>query len=179
MKTNVIKYKYKDEVVEKVLELEKISNNVTKEVIINTQSEKGYTAIFNFLGNKSEFYFYFILYIIFEVIALLSLYVSKKQLQNIKPKDAETFKPKEVDETKEQHKLSLIKGGLDVEKVKAYLNYMYNNSKEGISDGYIKISKAVGIKADEGRKIKAWLEGQGILKAEGGKTKIINKINIA
>jgi hypothetical protein len=181
---NSLKEKHNILVSEKMNELKNLGSKEIK-TSSNILNENGYTAIFKLFGNslhksseEISLIFFMILSIVFEIIALISLYLSSIENVDFKLKNGEDLKPKDV-EQKDNHKLSLLKGGLDVKKVKAYLEYMYENAENNISDGYIKISKEIGIKADEGRKIKSWLEGQGILKAEGGRTKIINKINIA
>ena len=60
----------------------------------------------------------------------------------------------------------------DIEK---YLDYMNETAVDGISQGYIKISKNIGLSQEKCRKIKAWLEQENIIKSEGGRTRIVKK----
>jgi len=64
------------------------------------------------------------------------------------------------------------------EDLKRYLQYMYANAKDGISEGYIKISKNIKLQQDKARKIKAHLEQIGVLKVDGGKTRILKEIQV-
>jgi type II secretory pathway pseudopilin PulG len=54
-----------------------------------------------------------------------------------------------------------------------YIKYMNETAVDGISQGYIKISKNIGLSQEKCRKIKGWLEQEGIIKSEGGRTVIV------
>jgi hypothetical protein len=173
-------------------ELKSFVSDTTKEININnTANEEGFSFIFSILSQISKsdknvfmFYFFLALNIISELIALLSLYLYRVAKTQKNGKDStrendKSFTRKDIESDSEIQKLSVIQGGLDVKKVKAYLEYMYNNSKNNVSIGYQQISEKIKIKEEDGRKIKSWLEGQGVLKSENGKTKILKEIKIA
>ena len=61
--------------------------------------------------------------------------------------------------------------------IKKYLDYMYKTAENNISQGYIKISKNIGLSQEKCRKVKAWLEQEGIVKVEGGRTVIVKNNN--
>lgn len=71
-----------------------------------------------------------------------------------------------------------LKGIQDIQssEVRKYLDYMYQTSVDDISKGYMNIAKNIGITADKGRKIKAYLEQKNIIKVDGMTTKILKKI---
>ena len=149
-----------------------------------------------------EYYYYISLSTVFELINLLSVYLFcmflKKHYELIAKKtptpDPEPKRKKPTPTpTENSPKLNLVKSNsalglkasrnfnlrktpknisdFDIEK---YLKYMYENAKDNISPGYIKISKNVdGLPQEKCRKIKAWLEQEGIVKNEGGRTLIV------
>jgi hypothetical protein len=71
-----------------------------------------------------------------------------------------------------------IKEQLNVEEcsneLSIYLNYIYENAIEGVSPGYNKISRNTGLTIETCRKIKGYLEQQGVVKTDGRQTFILN-----
>lgn len=155
-----------------------------------------------------ELWFFMGLSIIFEFIAIITMYLSKVSLgqatpnpsnkikpntyqnENIKPKQTTIIKPnnKVISLEKPNRSLSL-KGfnnlkpnktpkSFGSEDVQKYLEYMYKTAKESkgelVSEGYIKISKNIGLTQETCRKIKAWLEQEGTIKSDGTKTIILD-----
>jgi hypothetical protein len=115
--------------------------------------------------------------------------------KDIKPKETKIIKPnsKIISLEKPNRSLSL-KGFSNLtpnktpksfksEDVQKYLDYMYKTAKESkgdlISEGYIKISKNIGLTQETCRKIKAWLEQEGTIKSDGAKTIILKQNNVA
>lgn len=144
-------------------------------------------------------YFFIMLSSIFEFINMIALYlfsvmmntnISFKKSPNpdLSPKQKiPTPTPKEI-----TPKLNLVKPNRSLgvkassdfhlkktpknisdSDIKKYLDYMYKTQENNISQGYIKISKNIGLSQEKCRKIKGWLENEGIIKSEGGRTVII------
>ncbi len=70
-----------------------------------------------------------------------------------------------------------LKGTHDIKSddIKKYIDYMNQTSTNDISKGYMHIAKNIGISADKGRKIKAYLEHENVIKVDGMTTKILKK----
>jgi hypothetical protein len=60
--------------------------------------------------------------------------------------------------------------------LKKYIEYMNSTAIDGISQGYCKIAKNIGIPVNKANKIKGYLEQKNIIKTVGGKTEIIKNI---
>jgi hypothetical protein len=60
--------------------------------------------------------------------------------------------------------------------LKKYIEYMNATAIDGISQGYCKIAKNIGIPVNKANKIKGYLEQKNIIKTIGGKTEIIKNI---
>lgn len=68
---------------------------------------------------------------------------------------------------------SCIIPGIENEDVKRYIEYMYENEKDNVSPGYIKISKDTNLELEKCRKIRAHLEHLNVLKSFERKTIIL------
>ncbi len=60
--------------------------------------------------------------------------------------------------------------------LKKYIEYMNATAIDGISQGYCKIAKNIGIPVNKANKIKGYLEQKNIIKTIGGKTEILKNI---
>jgi len=222
---------------EKNKELVQLGNKLETPIdvsTLNVNKTNGYSAIFSIVADKInqdefrettisadeiELYFFMGLSVIFEFIAIITMYLSrvinlgqlqlgntpnrptkkttdyeiKPNFENIKPNNFKIIKPnikpnfENINLAKANRSLSLVassdfppkktpKSFKSIE-VEEYLKYMYENATESdgelVSPGYIKISKNTSLSQEKCRKIKAWLEEEGTLKSEGGKTIIL------
>lgn len=146
-----------------------------------------------------SFMFYLILAIVFEIVASLLWYLAEHE-KDSKPSTIQKVQPNNFNDNSNkpsvkdiiQPKPPIIQPQLqqfakDKEKhftnedLKKYVDYMYDNQKNDISPGYIKISKSLGLTPDTCRKIKAHLEHLNVIESNGKLTKIVKpkeKINI-
>jgi hypothetical protein len=183
----------------------------------NILNENGYTSMFenfaNILNKNSatqeqkittetlELWFYVMLGIIFEFVAVLTSYLALQKSNKLATKtqnDVVGFKPtliktnedtKEFDfikpkmtigfkqENKSQNKLENLQtpNFYNNEDIKKYITYMYTNLKNGNeSKGYNPIGKNTGIGVEVARKIKAHLEQIGVIQTIGTKTFVLD-----
>lgn len=157
-------------------------------------------AIFkNASADQLQNYFFIMLSSIFEFINMIALYLLSVFLQvNIKKSPVPDPSPKQKIPTptpkQNKPKLNVVKpkqalslDGYKASKlnknkdisdadIKKYLEYIYKYQEENntnIVQGYQKISKKIEMKESRVRDIIAWLKQEGILKVEGGRTKIV------
>lgn len=180
-------YSMKDTIMDKVTsknkEIERIASQVqNQKLIVNTADTKGYKAfthkIANLVGTESENVELFIfgaLAIIFEICAGLLFYISSIE------------SPKRIENTNVQHRQPIFNRvnlqtfgpkpeqskSFSGEDIKTYINYMYDNSTNDTSPGYMKISEKTNLPLEVCRKIKGYLEQTNVTRTEGRTTKIL------
>ena len=152
-------------------------------------------------ADQLQNYFFILLSSIFEFINMIALYLFSVFMKvNIKKAPTPDQSPKQKIPTptpkENSPKLNIVKSNRPLgskassdfrlrktpqniadSDIKKYLDYMYKTAENNISQGYIKISKNIGLSQEKCRKIKAWLEQEGIVKVEGGRTLIIKNNN--
>jgi hypothetical protein len=157
---------------------------------LNVLESKGYSGIFKLVAGlistdespvdpfQLELYFFIILGILFEAVAILSAYLS--QLKS----------PRIIDTPNVQHNMSSPQKRFSFAKkenqigfqapsknftgddINTYVDYMYDNSINDTSPGYIKISKETQLPIETFRKIKAHLEHLNVIGTVNRSTKI-------
>lgn len=217
------KEQLQEQINQKQTELTNILSNANKEVTsitkelqepinisnLQVKETKGYTALFQTLatkvnkyneyaepttGQELELYFYLMLSVIFEFVAVLTAYLSthKKNLESLTYSNVEqpqekkiidmTRGKKETIKADTRNKIGFTQSqepttGIKQEHIQKYVDYMYNTANNDTSKGYNAIGKAIGITTEQARAIKGYLEQSNILRVEGNRTKIIKPKN--
>ena len=156
---------------------------------LNVLESKGYSGIFKLVAGlisteeapvdpfKLELFFFIILGVIFEAVAILSAYLS--QLKS--PRSIDTPNVQQI--TSPSRKMVFAKKDNQIgfqapsknftsDDINVYLDYMYNNAKDDVSPGYIKISNDTSLPIETCRKIKAHLEHLNVIGTVNRSTKI-------
>jgi hypothetical protein len=92
----------------------------------------------------------------------------------IKLKRPQTLTPSIVHENKKESiGFKYDKDNFVHDDVVKYLNYMYDTAKDNYSVGFRKISNALKMGEEKGRKVKGFLETIDVLKSSGVRTQIL------
>ena len=96
---------------------------------------------------------------------------SNKDFEDLSKKKASN--EQELSKQEKSNEQVKSKPAMSKTDIEMYLEYMYANSKGGISEGYKKIARSIGIKETMAYKIKSHLEKLGVIKAGEKGTEII------
>jgi hypothetical protein len=182
----------------KNVELESIAVELNKPIetkSISIVDDKGYRSMFILLADKLnaindttdykpealEFYFYVILSIIFECVAVLTSFLAMlKTSPSLSPHVAETLTTPSITHNKIIPINKQVIGfkpepkprNIDDNILEKYYTHMINTARNNISMGYKSIGSSIGIDTEMARMCKRLLEEQGKIKTVGNRTVI-------
>ena len=141
-----------------------------------------------------------ILSVTFELVAIFLMYLSQLgssvNINNLQHSEhnnkIDYFRPKVVESSVKSNVSNSIdtlpkkigfqppgensdRGLINQDDLQKYLDYMYSNAKDNISPGYIAIGQQAGIGVENARKIKAYLERNGIIEVQRNRTIILSE----